>query len=886
MRLDRRAGLIGATTSGQRIVVPGEPDRSLFVSAIKRQGDTVMPPDEKDKLSEPEIELLVAWIKAGAPWPKSAQAPAGPVGAADRAALDRQSHWAYQPVSRPAPPALPASTGSRGPLDQLLQAKRTAAGLQPSITADRRTLFRRLSYDLLGLPPGADDVAEFEADESPDAAERAVDRMLASPHYGERWGRHWLDLARYADTKGYAFAQERRYPYAYTYRDYVIGALNADVPYDRFILEQLAADRLPADGDARRLAALGFITTGRKFNNAHDDIDDKIDVVARGLLGLTVSCARCHDHKYDAIPMDDYYSLYGVFASCHEPAELPLIGESSQNAGYAKFEAELNKLKAEKDAFRSKTRDEAIAKARERSTDYLARVAIDGGDNLLEKIPFLSLGPNDLRRKLVDRWRDYVKKTAKPDHPVFGPWHDLVAVPAKDGEAFAMQAAPILERWKQVPEGTGAGQLNPLLKAALFAEPLQAKVELARVYGKAFGESLALWKQAGGDAGAEAKLPEPARQVVQTLIAKDGPTDFPLDDLGSYLNRAERNQLNELDKKIQAFQATSPAAPPRAMVVAENAQPHNPRIFIRGNSARPGKEVPRQFLTVVAGPDRKPFQNGSGRLELAQAIVAPENPLTRRVLVNRIWMWHFGESLVATPSDFGIRTEAPPQRDVLEYLAATLLERGWSLKALHRELITSQTYRQSSNDRPDCRAIDPENRLYWRMNRRRLEFETLRDTLLAASGQLDSSLFGRPVELTTMPVMRRRAVYGFVDRQDLPNLFRVFDFASPDQSADKRPRTTVPQQALYLMNSPLALEQARALARRPELAAIPETEVDSRIRELYRLTFARSPQNDELEIGRQFIALASDNASGDVKLKPWEQYAQLLLMTNETMFVD
>jgi cytochrome c553 len=927
LRLDTAAGVHGKGVAGQPITAPGRPQDSLLLAAVRYDGSLKMPPDQK--LPAAEIEALEQWIAMGVPWPATSSAPAARLGAMERAAVDRRSHWAYQPIARPpipSPNAELARLRSRlsTPLDALIAAPLQAAGLDFSRVADRRTLARRLALDLLGVPLDADTVDAFVADESPDATARLVDRLLASPRYGERWGRHWLDVARYADTKGYAFAQERRYPYAYTYRDYVINAFNRDVPYDRFVLEQLAADQLGPDTSTESLAALGFLTTGRKFNNVHDDIDDKIDVVGRGLLGLTISCARCHDHKFDAIPADDYYSLYGVFASCHEPGELPMIGPPSQNAAYQTFAAELAKLNGELDAFRARKRTEHTELARRHTTDYLARQLADRPNVVLEKLSFLVGKPDDLRPKLVERWRDYLKSKSRSADPVFGVWFELAAVDEGKPEAgkpeagkpeagkpmasdFVSLSRPVIDRLLARPEGLQEGQINPRVKAALAARPPLTRAEIARFYGELFQDALQAWLAAGGNSDAEGKLPADLRQLAQPLIAKDGPVDLAGSDLKGVLNRAEGNQERELRKKIDAFQANSPAAPPRAMVVADNAQPHNPRVFIRGNPARPGKEVPRQFLLVAATAERQPFRRGSGRLELAESIVAPSNPLTRRVLVNRLWMNHFGEPLVATPSDFGIRAEVPPQHAALDYLAATLLERDWSQKAIHRELVLSTVYRQSSVDRPDARAVDPENRLYWRMNRRRLEFESLRDSLLALSGELDASLYGRPVEITRPPFSNRRSVYGYIDRQDLPNLLRVFDFASPDQSSERRPRTTVPQQALFLMNSPFVLDRAKALepialaasaggapaggapAGGAPAGGAPSGGVTGGnaggVDALYRQLFARLPSDSERRLGLAFLASASE-PSAEAKLSAWTLYAQLLLLTNEVAFID
>jgi hypothetical protein len=780
-------------------------------------------------------------------------------------------------------PAVKDAGWSRTGVDAFIVAKLEAAGLTPSPQADRRTLIRRLSYDLLGLPPTMDEVEAFAADAAPGAYERLVDRLLASPRYGERWGRHWLDVARYADTKGYAFAQERRYPYAYTYRDYVIDSFNEDLPYDQFIIEQLAADRVAAEpnavDDKSSLAALGFLTTGRRFNNHHDDIDDQIDATTRGFLGLTVACARCHDHKYDAIPTDDYYSLYGVFASCSEPGELPLIAPPQESDEYRKFEAELGKIRGELDAFRTAKHTEFLDQSRRQSADYLARVAAGSQNTLLARLPFLSLDPKDLRPRMIRRWQRWLDQRAKPGHPELGLWHELLKI---SNEGFAENAKPIVARYAALPDGVADGQCNPLVKAAFAAEHPQSRVDLAKIYGQLFTRAYEAWQQAGANGDALDKLPLEMRQLADLLLGKDAPTDLSRDDVVEYLDRADRNKHSELKKKVDNFQATSPAAPPRAMVVVDNSTPVTPRVLIRGNPARPGDTVPRQFLFVLAGEARQPFSDGSGRLELARAIASPDNPLTRRVIVNRLWMHHFGEPLALSPSDFGVRSEQPAQAELLDYLAARLLDRRWSLKAIHREIVLSAAYQQVSLDHPDCRVADPENRLFWRMNRRRMELEATRDSLLAIAGRLDAEMHGRPEELTTAPYTRRRAVYGYIDRQDLPNMFRVFDIASPDQSSPRRPRTTVPQQALFMMNSPFVVEQAQALAA--GLPAGESLDDGQRIAALYRIVLQRVPSSEEDALGRQFIAAAQ--ADTTAKLNPWEQYAQLLLLTNEVMYVD
>jgi hypothetical protein len=885
LRLDSRPAVIEGGDSGEKAVVPGDPERSLLVKAINHVGDYHMPP--KRKLADDEIAALTEWVKIGVPWPAiSTPVTDHKQSPTELASFHRQSHWAYQPVQRPPLPTVHHSSFTiQNSIDSFIVAQLKAAGLSPSQAADPRTLIRRLSFDLNGLPPSPDEVDAFTADCSPDAYERLVDRLLASPRYGERWGRHWLDVARYGDTKGYAFQQERRYPYAYTYRDYVIRALNEDLPYNEFLLEQLAADKVSAaEHDKTRLAALGFLTTGRKFNNRNDDIDDQIDAVSRGLLGITVACARCHDHKYDAIPTEDYYSLYGVFASCTEPAELPEISPSQETKDreaspeFKKFEEGLAKLKNEFEKFKIDKHAEFLDQSRKQAADYLAKIAAGESDALAAKLPFMSLDPKDLRPRLLKRWQQYLEQHAKSDDPVLGLWHDLLKVNTAE---FSEKSQPILARWRDLSPGTANGQCNPLVQAAFADDAPTARTDVARIYGKLLTDVYQQWFSASASEEAIEKLPPESRQIAEILVGKDSPTSVSLDDVRQFLNRADRNKFQELQKKADSFQANSPFAPPRAMVVVDSPTPMEPRVLIRGNPARPGNVVPRQFLMVLA-ENRKPFTGGSGRLELARAIVSPENPLTRRVIANRLWMHHFGEPLVVSPSDFGIRCEPPSHPELLDSLASDLSDRDWSLKALHRQLVCSATYRQSSVDRPDCRSIDPENRLLWRMNRRRLEFEAARDTLLALADRLDTAMFGRAVEITKSPFPRRRGVYGFIDRQDLPNLYRVFDLSSPDSSSPRRPRTTVPQQALFLMNSPFVVEQAQALAARPDIASA--TDDTTKITALYRLVLNRRPDNDELSIGRDF--LAAPTATDGPKLSALEQYAQLLLLTNEVMYVD
>ena len=864
-------------------VVPGKLDESLLIQAVRYEDElTKMPP--KGKLPAATIAILEEWVKAGAHGP-AARLTTPPGGSARKPrgvdfAVARQ-HWAYQPIKRHDPPAVKNRDWCKSPIDAFILARMEQAGLNPSPPADRRTLLRRAYYDLVGLPPTAEEIEAFERDRRDDAFARVVERLLASPRYGERWGRHWLDVARYADTKDgvLMFGDDRIRPYAYTYRDYVIRAFNEDLPFDRFIQEQLAADVVAPKDEPWRLAAMGFLTLGRMFDkNVHDQIDDKIDTVCRGLLGLTVSCARCHDHKYDAITSADYYALYGVFASSEAPLELPLIEPMEKRPARAEFEKQAAARRAELRKFLDVQHAMLSEQARLRVGDYLARAALAEPDPLETAIFFLSLAPDDLRPQLVARWRRFLRRRVAPEDPVFGPWHDLMKLADAD---FPAQASTVLAHRSTRPAGTSAGQVNPLVLAALQEAGLKSRADVPRAYGALIRRVYEESKRSGPTIKA-------ATQVLDIVTSHESPAYFPKSQTYYYMSRGEKDAFGgkqvALDRMV--VKAADKAAP-RAMVLVDAAELYNPRVFVRGNPSQPGEPVPRRFLQILAGKQPQPFAHGSGRLDLARAITDPDNPLTSRVIVNRVWMHHFGEPLVSTPSDFGTRSNPPTHPELLDDLAARLMQDGWSLKALHRLIMLSSAYQQASSDRPDCHKVDPENRLLWRFNRRRLDLEAMRDTLLLVSGRLELTMRGRPGDVVNDPRTTRRTVYGLVDRQNVPAVFRAFDFASPDSSAERRPRTTVPQQALFCMNSPLVIEQAKALAAWPAIASAPSPE--ARIIALYRRVFARQPDQSELQAARRFL-IAGQTLSHDPpdhsQLNVTQQLAQVLLMTNELVFVD
>lgn len=866
LRVDSSAAMLKGNESGAAIV-PGKPEDSRLIQVLKYSSDDIqMPP--AGKLAEHEIAALTKWVELGAPWPVEQGSHAGASG------LSAKDHWSFQPVVDPPVPAVKAIDRVQQPVDAFILSALEAQNLSLSEPADRATFIRRATFDLWGIPPQFEDVEAFVNDNSPDAVANLIDRLLDSPLYGQRWGRHWLDIARYADTKGYVFTEEPRYPYAYTYRDYVVDSLNQDKPYDRFVMEQIAADQLDLGDDQEALAALGFLTVGRRFLNRREDIiDDRIDVVTRGLMGLTVTCARCHDHKYDPVPTADYYSLYGVFASSVEPEELPIIGVPKSEAEYAKFQEELAKIQKELDDHRREILAKVHEQLRSNVAAYLLLI-VDGKANNPDS-PEKSQFKFEPRQPVVDRWRRFLSTRKGPDDRVFGPWNRLVNLP--DAEFVAA-----VETWVADLQANSAmrDKFHPDVVTAFVEKPLKTKHDLAVLYGDLFATVYAEAMDYLKSNPETPSLPNANREELREILyLADGPTTLKLEEVERVFLRDERDKDRRIIRKIENLQATSPGAPPRAMVMHDKPNPEEPRIAIRGDVRRPGDRVPRQFLEVLAGKDRKPFQKGSGRLELAQAIASPENPLTARVLVNRVWQHHFGVGLSRTPGDLGIRGEAPTHPELLDYLTKRFVENGWSIKSLHRAIMNSATYQQASFDRPECRQVDPENRLYWQMPRKRLEFEALRDSWLAVSGRLDTSLSGRPFENVSDPNSWRRTIYALVNRNDLPGVFRSFDFADVDVSMAERPATTVPQQALFAMNAPFVIAQAQALAA----AVAKEPDDGAKVTALFRRALSREPTSSEREQALRFV---HESPQTEKKLSNWDKLAQALLLTNEFAFID
>jgi hypothetical protein len=657
-----------------------------------------------------------------------------------------------------------------------------------------------------------------------------------------------MDVSRYSDTKGYVFFQDGNFPWSYAYRDWLIQSFNSDMPYDRFIRSQLAADRLVEKGEApiSDLPALGFLTLGGRFmNNQHDIIDDRIDVVTRGLLGLTVACSRCHDHKFDPVPMVDYYSLYSIFAASVEPEVPPLFAKPPETPELAAFQKEMTERENKLKDLVAKRHQETLDAARTRLAEHLMAVREQRGKPAQDEFMLIA-DPKDPNPTLLKRWRAWLDAPVRKTSPVWRLWLAVEALPEKD---FARQLAAVLDgaEAKQVPA--------PLLESLRKAKADTA-AKAAEAFAKGFSE--------------ENRKQSPA--LAQLWESPDAPWNTPqsaFTDLELFPDRAGQGVLQDLRKKVETWRIEGKGAPPRAHGLVDMAQPEPARVFLRGNPLRPGDTAPRVVPSSLGSG--RAIAHGSGRLELAMTITQADHPLLARVWVNRVWGHVFGEGLVRTPGDFGSRGEAPTHPELLDALASALVRDGWSLKRLLKRMLTSQTFLQGQPRDGAIYTQDPENRLLGRMEPRRLEFEGLRDSLLAVSGRLDAKVGGTSVGDINAP---RRTLYLKLDRLQVPQLYRAFDFPSPDTSAAKRDQTTTPLQALWLMNSPFALECAKQLAQR---AGDPK-KGDQWIQGLFQLALQRNATQEEAQALRVFLREAG--AEGTV------QAAQAILAGNWFAWVD
>jgi hypothetical protein len=832
----REAALKGGDTGPA--VVPGDVEKSLMLTAVSYKDKDLQMPPKGEKLSDKEIADLTTWIKDGAADTRAA-AKGKLSGLTDKA----RQHWAYQPVVKPAIPAVQNRAWCVTPVDAFILSKLEEKKMLPSPPADKETLLRRASFDLIGMPPTPDEIKDFNSDNSPQAFDKVVQRLLASPHYGERWGRFWLDSARYSDTTGDRQNNRNtdyRFPYAWTYRDYVVRSFNDDKPYDRFIVEQLAADKLTDLKDQRDLAALGFLTVGKRGNNVNDIIDDRIDTVSKGFLAMTVACARCHDHMFDPIPTKDYYALHGVFSSIDEPKDKPVISQAGKEAA-ASFNVKMEGLEqANRDNY-YKVGSEHNAMLRKDAATYL-------------KYWYLARRPGateDEQKKGAD-----LLAAAKLDREVTRGLPRMVREEAVFGPLRSFQKGSMGNvNWDRI---------NPIVAAAFKGTTPKNIDEVVAIYAKVFAgiaakaadyeKALAASKDS---TGALAGF-EPAEiQVINVPLPLSPASVLTTDGLVKEIDGWPLGLRNRGWKfaSITAPLLTDAGADARAMVVEDKANPVNSPVFIRGLSENRGDIVPRHFLEILSGGKPSPFKHGSGRLELAQAIASKNNPLTARVIVNRVWLHHFGEGFIRTPDDLGTMSEKPTHPELLDYLSSYLMEQGWSLKKLHRLIMLSKVYQETSHLTSETtkgyEIIDPENRLLWRANLRRLDFEAMRDSLLVMANKLDPAVGGQPVNLTDEPYSHRRTIYGYIDRGNLPELMSHFDFSNPEQPNSRRTTTIVPQQALFLMNSPFVIDATRNIWS--ELMASGTRSPRDLIIGIYKRVLGRTPTGEETAIAYQFL---------------------------------
>ena len=757
--LDSRAGWLTGGDSGPAIV-PGQPEKSLLLRAVRQvDKDLRMPP--KQKLTDSEIADLEKWIQDGALDPRSTSGKTNELTARPPSGIsleDGRKFWSYRPVTDPAVPPVQDQAWPRTAIDHFILHRLESAGVIPVPVADSRTLLRRVTFDLTGLPPTPAEMEAFLADSSSQALERVVDRLLNSARYGERWGRHWLDVVRYADTCGNA--SDYPVPQAHKYRDWVIRAFNRDLPYDQFLREQIAGDLIPSDHESERydrIIATGYLAIARRFGGDrngehHLTLEDTIDNLGRGILGSSISCARCHDHKFDPITMSDYYGLYGIF----ESTRYPFPG------------AEVDK-------------------------------------NQSDFVPLLS---------------------AAEIETLLAPHRAQLAV--LDAEVKALETAEAES--KKLPAG-------PEQKAAV----------------EAAAKSLAAARQ-----------------------------------------------------KRQATAAAAPLVN-NAYAVSEGT-PANTKLQLRGDPKRLGSEVTRHFPAILGGQELPPDVPGSGRLQLADWIVNPQNPLTVRVIVNRVWQYHFGRGIVTTPNDFGLRGQPPTHPELLDFLASRFVEQGWSIKSLHKLILLSHTWQLSSAalDSPVLQAknveLDPQNELYWHFNRTRLDAEAIRDSLLFIGDDWDESPAGThpfPPPATWgwtqhNPFVanydsRRRSIYIMQQRLKKNPFLALFDGADPSSSTAVRFLSTTPLQALFALNDPLAHAQSGKFAQR---LIASSSEESARLSNAYQLAFSRLPHPDELQACTEFLQryrtrLGELQTPADqTELKVWSALARSLLGANEFIYVD
>ncbi|MFN8006599.1 MAG: DUF1553 domain-containing protein [Terriglobia bacterium] len=844
LRLDSRERLMRGGKSGPA-VVPGNARESLLVQAITGKHERLkMPPTEP--LKDNEISIFVEWVQTGAVWaessPQQALLSSHPQGKGYSITSAQRAFWAFQPVQVVTVPKVKNATWCRSPIDAFVLSKLEAEHLSPVSEADKRTLIRRASFDLIGLPPTPDDVKTFLSDGSPQAFEKVVDQLLASPRYGERWGRYWLDIARYSDDQLNS-TQDEPYPNAFRYRNWVIQAFNEDLPYDLFVKAQIAGDLLQTKDQAKLIPGLGFYALSPEFQ------DDRVDVTTRGFLGLTVACAQCHDHKFDPIPTTDYYALLGIFNNT-KLAEFPLDPPEIVKR-YQDEKKKIDDLEKTIKEFLDSQRLQLSEILAAKSSHYmLASRRVMGSPS---RTPAAVAREEGLDEEALERWIKYLSSASR-EHPYLKEWDRLSKLNPMPQEMqtaavqFQNQLQGVLQQKKEIDQKnliTTGGEKDVAKLRVLNLLSLDR-------------DHYGLWRDFFGEGNKEG-----------SFRYDPGVLRFSGTSIDRFLKGEWKSYLELLRSQLDILKKQLPPAYAYVHTIKDVDNPVNEHVHIRGNKDNLGDEVPRRFLTILCNGEQTPFTKGSGRLQLAEAIASPENPLTARVMVNRIWQYHFGEGLVRTASNFGQLGERPSHPELLDYLTSSFIANGWSMKALHREIILSSTYRLRSEASEKNDAVDPGNRLLWRANQRRLDVEALRDSILYVAGKLDLSPGDTPLKLTDQN-NTRRTIYGFVSRRRLDGTLALFDFPNPNASSEGRVGTDTPLQRLFFLNSDFILNQSKSLAQRIQKEGGGSAQ--EFVQKAYELLFQRSPVDEELRLGKEFLNSGSNAPS---------YYAQVLLSTNE-----
>ncbi len=958
LQLDSRAAMLRGGDSGAAIV-PGDITESLLIESVRYESYE-MPP--KGKLSDEDVATLERWVELGAPWPEET----GSQVESTRATFDLQQraaeHWAWQPITASRPPPVQHQTWPLSDADRFILARLEQASLAPAPDVDRATLLRRLCFDLLGLPPTTAQQSEFllDSENTTQATERMVDQLLQSPHFGERWGRHWLDLVRYAESRGHEFDDESEN--AFQYRDYVIRALNADVPYDQFVREHIAGDLLP---QPRLHPALGFnesiLGTGFWFlgewvhspvdirKDETDRFDNMIDVMSKTFLGLTVACARCHDHKFDAISTADYYSLSGFLQSSdYRQVRFDTIQQDRKLARQlaevdTSYRQQIEQLLADKLATLDAQRPSPIVADSTNPALIITYYEDQHADFMQDGFIFgerprrageLTLAPDGQLRCVPhtaaasDPFWQAMESTGQASRS-----RSILSPLQRSGRTLRTETFKLTgdEVWCRVH---GAGHVfacvdsHYLVAGPLHAQTLRTiapnqpwvKLDLSRYVGHRLqlqftpDSDTQLQVSAVLQNSTPEKLAQGKRAIEQferRQIDWSAQRQQRIEQIKSEAPKlaAEIGRLTtQWHAKRLALQSSMNKTSRLAMAMIDSSE-EDDHVLIRGSAANPGKREPRHFLTALSGDRPMKIAGGSGRLELAQQINDPDNPLPSRVIVNRLWHHLMGRGLVPTTDDFGVLGKSPTHPELLDFLAQDFLDNGRSIKHSIRTIVLSRTYRMSGQIDPHAMQVDPNNELWHYRPPRRLEGEAIRDALLAISGELNPTMFGEPVPIHLTPFMEgrgrpaksgpmtgnaRRSIYIAVRRNFLSPFMLAFDTPSPFSTMGRRNSSNVPAQALILMNDPLVAHLTQAWAKSAMHAVPVEDESDgrhssatqSRIAWFYQSGLGRDPNEREVAVASQFIAVQAEQRSLAIdSIELWQDLAHALVNTKEFIFV-